>query len=134
MTASSLIPTCDLGAAGRCSLFGKLQSCFEIDFKGKVTSTGPSTGIIQHVSNPRSTHSPADCTGMCVGTSAGVSRPGPALKSRLLGLFPQVNKKVTFSPGACAGTGNAKEARSRKCQGGIILSARGAKCCCLTSP
>lgn len=73
-----------------------------------------------------STHSFADWTGMCVGTLAGVSQRGPALKSHLIGLFPQVNKKVTFSPGACAGMWNAKEARSLKCQGGIIFSGHAA--------
>lgn len=83
-------------------------------------------GIIQNVTDPMRTPSSAHWTATSVGTSAGVSRRGPALKSRLIGLFPQVNKKVTFPPGACAGMPNAKEARSLKCQGGIIFSARAA--------
>lgn len=56
---------------------------------------------------------------------------GLALKSHLIGVFPQVNKKVTFSLGAWTGMLKNDGPRSLKCQGGIISTTHSASFCTL---
>ena len=73
---------------------------------------------------------------LCVGSWAAVavvekSYHGLALKSYLIGVFPQVNKKVTFSLGAWTGMLRTDGPGSLKCQGGIISTTYSASFCTL---